>query len=177
MKQKRVLLSVLFLMVALPLLHGQSYLRPPFLNEQKNRSYDFYDVQEAFRQWDHAPENREAHGKKRFMRWEWYYENRVYPSGAMPSENVNFVEWQRLNNHYQGYSNKATKEMAHWVSISPNQVPTPNNETNITGSGRINCIEFHPTDPNTFWVGASQGGVWKQPTMGNLGFALPIIFP
>ncbi len=29
------------------------------------------------------------------------------------------------------------------------------------GLGRLDCISFHPTDPNTFWVGSPVGGVWK----------------
>ena len=26
---------------------------------------------------------------------------------------------------------------------------------------RINCIAFHPTNANTFFVGVAQGGMWK----------------
>jgi photosystem II stability/assembly factor-like uncharacterized protein len=29
------------------------------------------------------------------------------------------------------------------------------------GIGRVNCTAFHPTDPNTFWVGTANGGLWK----------------
>jgi hypothetical protein len=34
------------------------------------------------------------------------------------------------------------------------------------GIGRINCIAFHPTNPNTFFVGVAQGGVWKTTNNG-----------
>lgn len=30
-----------------------------------------------------------------------------------------------------------------------------------SGIGRINCIAFHPTIANTFWVGTPAGGLWK----------------
>jgi photosystem II stability/assembly factor-like uncharacterized protein len=38
--------------------------------------------------------------------------------------------------------------------------------------GRINCIEFHPTDANIFWVGVAQGGVWKTENGGQTYFPL-----
>jgi photosystem II stability/assembly factor-like uncharacterized protein len=31
----------------------------------------------------------------------------------------------------------------------------------------VNCIAFHPTDSNTFWIGAAAGGVWKTTDGGN----------
>jgi photosystem II stability/assembly factor-like uncharacterized protein len=45
--------------------------------------------------------------------------------------------------------------------------------------GRINCVTFHPTDPNTLWVGVAQGGIWKSVDGGEhwmpLGDDLPIL--
>ena len=35
------------------------------------------------------------------------------------------------------------------------------------GNGRVNCIEFHPTNPDIFWVGAPGGGLWKTIDGGN----------
>ncbi|MCB0846012.1 MAG: T9SS type A sorting domain-containing protein, partial [Bacteroidetes bacterium] len=47
------------------------------------------------------------------------------------------------------------------------------------GMGRINTIAFHPTDPNTFWVGVAQGGLWKTTNSGQswtpLNNDLPIL--
>ena len=45
--------------------------------------------------------------------------------------------------------------------------------------GRVNCIAFHPSDPNIFWVGVAQGGMWKTTDGGSswitLTDDLPII--
>ncbi len=27
--------------------------------------------------------------------------------------------------------------------------------------GRLNCVGFHPTDTDTYYVGAASGGIWK----------------
>lgn len=31
----------------------------------------------------------------------------------------------------------------------------------------MNCIAFHPSDNNTFWVGAASGGIWKTTNAGS----------
>ncbi|MFT5970215.1 MAG: hypothetical protein ACI8ZO_000721 [Flavobacteriales bacterium] len=38
-----------------------------------------------------------------------------------------------------------------------------NQENNIR---RINCITFHPTYSNIYWVGVAQGGIWKTANDG-----------
>jgi len=58
------------------------------------------------------------------------------------------------------------------------------NEVNYNGNfgyqidmGRVSSIGFHPTDPNTYWVGAAFGGLWKTTDGGqsytNLNDDLP----
>jgi photosystem II stability/assembly factor-like uncharacterized protein len=52
-----------------------------------------------------------------------------------------------------------------WVSVNPNGM-----FYNVTGvnyiSGRTNSIAFHPTDPNTIYIGSAQGGAWKTTNGG-----------
>ncbi|MDB4539807.1 hypothetical protein N9231_05245 [Saprospiraceae bacterium] len=36
-----------------------------------------------------------------------------------------------------------------------------------SGVGRINCIEFHPTNSNTIFVGTAYGGIWKSTDSGS----------
>ena len=52
-----------------------------------------------------------------------------------------------------------------WEAVGP--VKHPWNQTSQpTGIGRINGIAFHPTDSNTFFALAPQGGVWKTSDYG-----------
>ncbi len=145
---------------------AQPYLNKPYLDKNKESNFNFYDVQRAFYEWEKEPLNTDIKGKKRFKRWEWFYENRVYPTGLMPDENINFLEWQQLHKYLSSTHTKASRYNANWVSLAPNQIPEPSDEFTITGTGRINCIEFHPTNPDILWIGASQGGIWKTTDNG-----------
>ena len=52
-----------------------------------------------------------------------------------------------------------------WTPVGP--VKHPYNQTSQpTGTGRINGIAFHPTDSNTLFALAPQGGVWKSKDYG-----------
>lgn len=54
-----------------------------------------------------------------------------------------------------------------WVSIGPKGMPLSNNDVI---SGQVNVIAVHPTDANTLYIGASEGGVWKT-TDGGLSWS------
>ena len=66
-----------------------------------------------------------------------------------------------------------------WLPVGPDLAPPPNNPQYISGTGRINCITFHPTDEQTMWIGGGQGGVWKTSNGGKswipLGDDLPVM--
>ncbi len=53
-----------------------------------------------------------------------------------------------------------------WFPVGPDYVP--NNLTGYmeNGIGRINCIAFHPTNVNTYYIGVAQGGMWKTTNNG-----------
>ncbi len=50
-----------------------------------------------------------------------------------------------------------------WVSVGPRGIALPNNDVI---SGQVNAIAIHPTDANTLYIGASEGGVWKTSNGG-----------
>lgn len=49
--------------------------------------------------------------------------------------------------------------------VGPTALPY-NGTTQLNGNGRLNCIAFHPVDPNIIFVGAPSGGVWKTTDNG-----------
>ncbi len=51
---------------------------------------------------------------------------------------------------------KSTTYNESWSNLGTNS-----SAGGYAGIGRINCIAFHPTDNNTFWVGSPSGGIWK----------------
>lgn len=52
-----------------------------------------------------------------------------------------------------------------WSAVGPVKHPY-NQSSQPTGTGRINGIAFHPTDTNTIFATAPQGGVWKTTDYG-----------
>ncbi|PKP02774.1 MAG: hypothetical protein CVU11_10690 [Bacteroidetes bacterium HGW-Bacteroidetes-6] len=121
----------------------------------------------AFNSWAETHPLDSTRGWKQYKRWQWFFNQRVYPNQNMPDARTVFYEYELAKMQF-----RATKGNANWVSLSPNMVPECSDTTNITGMGRINCIAFHPTDTNTIFVGASQGGVWKSIDNGTTWISL-----
>lgn len=129
----------------------------------------FFDIQNAFNEY-WTPYDvkdgkylkdgvlRKAPGWKQFKRWEYHWEQRVGPSGEFPANTVDCDAWQEYKNKQDQGAPRSGG--GNWTSLGPS--------TNSTGGiGRVNCIAFHPTNANTFWVGTPAGGLWKTTNGGN----------
>jgi len=146
---------------------GQAWLD----NLPKNTTeYSFYDYQSAFNSyWDsYNVENGyyydegvkiKAKGWKQFKRWEYEMESQINPeTGEFPKltamEAYNNL---KQSNNYQTITGSGNS----WTSLGPNS-----SLGGYAGIGRVNCIAFHPTDNNTYWIGAPAGGLWKTTDNG-----------
>jgi hypothetical protein len=134
--------------------------KPSFLDHQKA----FYDYWKG-KQIDHNGyyvENgirKKAAGWKQFKRWEWEMERKIdYKTGYLPNKTAFeiYKEYQRNNR------NGARATTASWTNLGPNS-----STGGYAGVGRLNCVAFHPTDPNTYWVGAPAGGLWRTNNGGS----------
>ncbi|MBI3233510.1 MAG: hypothetical protein HYZ42_05630, partial [Bacteroidetes bacterium] len=137
------------------------------------KTNNFFDIQKAFETyWNNRPYAK-GNGYNAFKRWEYFWEERVGATGIMPPNNINYTEWnkyviqQRVNQSLRG-----AFDSGNWVNLGPNQTSGGYN-----GLGRVNCISFHPTDSNTFWIGTPSGGLWVTKDFGKnwtpLGDKLP----
>ena len=124
----------------------------------------FFEIQDAFNKyWDPYDvingryiENgieKKAYGWKQFKRWEWYWELRVDVNGLFPKSDINYTEWQ---NYLENSDNLNNSSSSNWVYSGSNS-----SVGGYAGVGRLNCIAFHPTNANIFWVGSPAGGLWK----------------
>jgi PKD repeat protein/photosystem II stability/assembly factor-like uncharacterized protein len=141
------------------------------LSEEKvqNGSISFYDIQDAFN--NYALANGIVEGKrdvngtlekvpgwKQFKRWEWYWEPRVnQQTGAFPETSATdeFIKYVKINPAAKSASGS-------WTSLGPSTT-----DGGYAGIGRVNCVAFHPSDNNTFWVGTPSGGLWKTSDGGS----------
>jgi len=144
--------------------------------ENNNKRNTFQDIQRSFESWSKENDIDNTKGWKWFKRWENHYAQRANPDGSLADPNIFLNEAVILNNKRKEANSKS---LTNWIPVGPNYLPTSPVATSGHGVARINCIAFHPTDPNTFWVGVAQGGIWKTNNSGTswtpLNDGLPIL--
>ncbi len=107
----------------------------------------------------------------RFKRWEWFWRTRINEDGSFPDPRLKAKVYRRLQENQSADRGDLTSP---WTNISQTH-----SEGGYSAMGRTAGITFHPTDVNTFYVGAAIGGVWKTEDGGQsytaLGDALPYL--
>jgi len=116
----------------------------------------FKAIQKSFNDWASTKKLSETKGWKWFKRWEQHYAQRANPDGSLPDVSILYQEALNYNAVKANRSNSTN-----WLPVGPNTLPTSPNPNSGHGMARINCVAFHPSNANIFWVGVAQGGVWK----------------
>lgn len=140
-----------------------------FLEMEKSKeNTTFFDYQKAFDDYwgdkniengwytDQNGNKQKAYGWKQFKRWENFWQTRVNPTtGEFPKTTAS-EQFQKHEKIYGKYPKGGD-----WQSFGP-----ATSYSGYSGIGRINTVAFHPTDENTFWVGAPAGGLWATTDHG-----------
>ena len=169
---------VVFIFTSL-VVSGQAKEKVKWTKMSANRTATFYDVQQDFNKvWrgklkemareksKGKQEEKEEGGLEVYKRWESYMAPRVYPSGNMslPSSTYEkFMNWKQNNTAAKTSSAQST---GNWTSLGPIGSPSGPSPYSGTGAGRVNFIRFDPTNSNTMYVGAPDGGLWKSTNGG-----------
>jgi|GEM_PF-229976 len=95
---------------------------------------------------------------KPLLRWEWYHAPRIDAGGTAPGTGE-YLEIVRNINEAKKHGK--TFSSASWIPVGPLELVPHPGQVSIHDIGRVNCIAFHPADPDIIWIGAPQGGVWK----------------
>ncbi len=100
-------------------------------------------------------------GYKPYKRWEYFYEPRLSAGNFRNPADI-YRDYQTLIESKK----EATLQRfsASWQEVGPINVHTQGESG--AGIGRVNCIEIHPNDNNTIWIGAAAGGAWKSTNKG-----------
>jgi PKD repeat protein len=124
-----------------------------------------------------AEENeQEMEGYLQYKRWEYYMAPRVYPSGNLtlpsttwgnfenylnsnPDAMLQYMQTRGAGNYRMSGPGNSIMSST-WTFAGPTGAPTG------AGAGRINFVRFDPTNSNTIWVGAPDGGLWKSTNGG-----------
>ncbi len=160
MKNLLLFVTVLFLSLNL---QAQPWLPSLEKEAEKKGELTFFDIQKSVNDY-YSTDNFnkgyyyvdgnkiKAPGWKQFKRWEWYWDARVNTKTGEFPKTTTAIEWKEyLKKHPD-----AKSVSGNWQPLGPDQ-----SGGGYAGIGRINCISFHPTDTNTYWVGAPSGGLWK----------------
>ncbi|MEP7197660.1 MAG: T9SS type A sorting domain-containing protein [Saprospiraceae bacterium] len=103
----------------------------------------------------------------RLERWAWYWKDRTNPDGSLydPTEQWKLFKSAKSNNEF-------SRSSLNWKHEGP-----ISNSGGYWAMGRTTHVDFHPTDANTFYVAAANGGLWKTTDSGlsytSLGESLP----
>ncbi len=120
---------------------------------------NFYDIQRAFREyWRDKDSTQRGKGWKQFKRWEWFWEQRVYPDGRFPDPMQLYNEYSKV----AAVRGKAKgPHSASWTAMGPYTSPG-----GYAGLGRLNCVRVDPHNNEQIWVGSASGGLWHSTDAG-----------
>ncbi len=160
MQFSKLLLVIIALMLFFEA-KSQSWLNRDSLGDNIN----FYSIQKKFNDYwgpkniGHRTPKNQMGGWKAFKRWEWFWEQRVAPSGVFPSSDHLIKESRK----WKAQNKKNSEELQtanSWTNLGPFT-----SSGGYSGLGRINWIEEDPsyngTSNRTIWIGSPSGGLWK----------------
>lgn len=133
--------------------------QPWVQNAGQPAGQNFYDLQRSFNNyWRNKNPKERGKGWRPFKRWEWFWSQRVFPTGDFPSPMQLLAESQK---RLRGTQLPGQPAAANWTPMGPNDSPG-----GYAGLGRLNCVRVDPNNPGVVWVGSASGGLWKSTNDG-----------
>ena len=157
----RYLLS-LFILFAPFMLCAQNDLEASRTYWIDTEERDFSKIQEKMNTWYEDRDQGRGSGYKQWKRWEYRMKDKLDQDGRLV--NVAARNFQAAKEYYSQKS--SVVHTGDWSFVAPNDWVNGNQGYN-PGNGRVNCIGFHPTDVNTFYIGTPFGGIWKTTDQGS----------
>ncbi len=171
MKKAIGLFIIIIFTVQASILFGQDSPFDIWLNpETKN----FLQIKQKAENYFAGKYKGQGSGYIQWKRWEYTNERRLTPNGEITNHTLQ--NWLAYKEYLKQHKSAETTNGA-WYSLGPTSYI--NGAGWNPGIGRVNCITFHPTDPNIIYIGTPAGGLWKTTDDGiswsNLCNGLPSI--
>lgn len=93
-----------------------------------------------------------------FRRWEYLMLPHTDDNGNFDLEK----EAEAIEAYQKTHNRARNAAAANWQPLGPYN----RTQASYSNIGRVECVAFHPTDPNIFYFGAPSGGVWKTTNGG-----------
>lgn len=116
--------------------------------------------------WENAPDN--IKNKNSFKRYLQFHAPRMFPADSIPYFHHRAIKEEIIQQIEMKQGNYSSSfESSEWEFIGPKGI----DYTSIglswgVNSGRVRGLAIHPNDPNTVYIGASAGGIWKTTNGG-----------
>jgi len=161
--------AILFVTVALFWVkaYGQSPKGYVDLIKQYDRAAPFADVEQSVEKYfnrfaNEAEKNR--NGYKQWGRWAWFAKLHLDEAGIVSNWTTRneAATMQAMAMPLAAAGPEVMSVNGSWQFIGPSTIT--NNENFL---GRVECVAFHPSDANTFYVGTGTGGLWRTTNGGD----------
>ncbi|TVZ56644.1 putative secreted protein (Por secretion system target) [Lutibacter sp. Hel_I_33_5] len=109
--------------------------------------------------------NKKGSGLKPYERWKYHWNYYTKENGTiLPAKDL-WKAWEQKN-QLKRVSKKINQ--SNWKALGPYNNSNTFNASNFqqTGQGRVNAIAVDPSNPNTIYIGAPAGGIWKSTDNG-----------
>jgi PKD repeat protein len=173
-------LFILFFIISFNAANAQDWVK-----KMNDPNTNFFEVQKSFnKHWkkqerkeklksfftSESKNEEENEGLMLYKRWEYTIKPRVYPSGnrALLEQSGKELEKAYTDPIYRS----ALQANGNWQPLGAFNVPADGG-----GAGRLTCVRFHPTQPNTIFVGAPVGGLWKSTDGGATWTVMTSVLP
>lgn len=153
------LILLIFILFASQIQAQVSTVKPPAFYQNPNTT-DFKTIQRDSESWWDGKDKGKGSGYKQWKRWEARFENKLSPEGQITNYAArNFdalQQWESTNINSRSAG-------TNWMPWGENNYEPDEEE----GTGVLNCIAFHPTDPNIIYTGGPTTGLWVTYNHGN----------
>jgi photosystem II stability/assembly factor-like uncharacterized protein len=134
----------------------------PFIKNKTNRALTFKEIQLQFDRFRKNNDLKTAKYWKVYKRYE--MEMLMHTNGRGEPDGFSTYIDEALKAAEE--KDLARGGASPWSPVGPATLANNLIGYAETGIGRVNCVAFHPTDTNTYWVGVAQGGLWKTTNHG-----------
>ncbi len=175
MKFVKSYLSVIIIFFSISMAQGQEWIRM----QQDGKSFEEIKAVMADNFSDKSTLKSSANysrAYKKYARWEYFWRFQTDENGAFVNQER---VWKAWNEAQEGNKGDALKmATANWSYLGPDTIPTATAAA-YAGMGRLNAVAFDPSNNNTIWVGAANGGLWKSinggSTWASAGGNIPVL--
>ena len=121
------------------------------------------DIENAFDiYWKDKDYTKKGSGYKPFKRWANHWQDYLQVDGTIAPPALLWQAWERKQEAEAQLTPFSVPDnnIINWTNLGPAVVT--NSSISISGQGRINTIIKDPGNPQTLYVGAPAGGIWKS---------------